>query len=96
MQKRLVASGRVTARGHILIDHTLTKDSEMMTQCPSCGDLQDEVSTDTETSQTTYHYECGSCHASWSESWRDVPPTASIVGGDSDGNIYTANLEALS
>ena len=94
--KELIASGTATARGPVFMDFTLNKNGKL-TSCPQCGQIQVGAATTMRFPITvTYYYDCGRCYALWDEDWRFVPSNASIVGGDSDGNIYTSSVEVLS
>jgi hypothetical protein len=93
--KKLIATGFTTARGiHMIISYA----TDHPTTCPNhaCGDLVDPMHATHWGGEVVNSFECGNCGATWEETFRYVDANASIVGGDSDGNIYTSSHEGQS
>ena len=100
MTKKCVAAGKATKSTVYMAYRQDLYDDQLTETCPNpkCGHPHEPASGSILGVDITYFYACSEegCGAVWMRSQTFSPANATVVGGDSDGNIYTANLEALS
>jgi hypothetical protein len=100
MTKKCIAAGKaINSTVYMTVRHDLY-DDQLTETCPNpdCGHPQGPVSGNILGMDITYFYDCSEegCGAVWMREETFSPANATVVGGDSDGNIYTSTFEALS
>jgi hypothetical protein len=100
MTKKCIAAGKAH-KSKIWMAYTrLIFDDQLTETCPNpeCGHPKDPISGSVQDQTITYFYVCSQegCGVHWTRKETFSPADATVLGGDSDGNIYTSTSEALS
>jgi hypothetical protein len=99
MTKKCIASGKAS-KSKIWMAYTVELHDDKLTEtCPNpqCGHPKDPISGSVVGQVITYFYVCSEegCGVHWTLKETFSPADATVVGGDSDGNIYTSTFEGL-